>query len=67
VLSGGGDRTMRLWQASDGRQLREFLGHKRPVWSVAFVPGRDLAVSAGYDEVAKVWDLESGAEVAPPQ
>jgi hypothetical protein len=24
-------------------------------------------VSAGYDEVAKVWDLESGAEVAPPQ
>jgi WD40 repeat protein len=63
VLSGGGDRTIRLWSVPDARQVRELIGHKRPVWSVAFVPGGKRAVSAGYDEVAKVWDLETGEEI----
>jgi WD40 repeat protein len=67
LLSGGGDRTMRLWRTADGREQRQFIGHKRPVWAVALVPGGKLGISAGYDEVAKIWDLETGREIeAPP-
>jgi WD40 repeat protein len=58
---------MRLWRTADGREQRQFIGHKRPVWAVALVPGGKLGISAGYDEVAKIWDLETGREIeAPP-
>jgi WD40 repeat protein len=57
---------MRLWRTADGREQRQFLGHKRPVWAVALVPGGTIGVSAGYDEVAKVWNLATGAEIEAP-
>ncbi len=41
---GGGDTAIRLWRVSDGRQLRELIGHKDTVYNLAFSPdGKQLA------------------------
>jgi WD40 repeat protein len=58
--SGNLDAKIRLWDASDGRLLRQFPGHLAGVHSVAFAPdGRTLA-SGGHDARAKVWEVATG-------
>ena len=39
VLSGGYDKSLKLWDATTGRLLRSFEGHSDEVTSVAFSPG----------------------------
>ncbi len=38
VLSGSGDKTLKLWDAATGALLRTFEGHSDTVISVAFSP-----------------------------
>ena len=38
LLSGSGDKTIRLWDAATGTHLRTFEGHSESVSSVAFSP-----------------------------
>jgi WD40 repeat protein len=64
ALSGGGDRSMRLWDLSTRRQIVEMRGHERPVWAVAFSPDGKQGVSAGYDQVLKIWDLATGKQIS---
>ena len=53
------DKTARLWSAR-GRQVR-LLKHRGPVVRVAFGPdGRTLATASG-DEMARLWEVPSGA------
>jgi len=59
----GNDRKVKLWNAMDGSLVREFVGHERHVYNVAFHPdGKHLASG---DLVAKFvdWDLETGAKL----
>jgi WD40 repeat protein/serine/threonine protein kinase len=60
ALSGGGDRTLRLWDVATGRCLRVFEGHFGPVTSVALSRDGRLAVSGGVDAELKVWDVATG-------
>jgi WD40 repeat protein len=39
-------------------------GHERPVWAVAFSPDGKQGVSAGYDQVLKIWDLATGKQIS---
>ena len=38
-------------------------GHFEPVWALAFAPDGAQLVTAGADEVARVWDLATGQEI----
>jgi WD40 repeat protein len=58
IVSGGTDRTLRLWDLK-GRQIGEaFEGHSEWVQSVAFSPQGDRIVSGGDDRTLRLWDLE---------
>lgn len=61
IATGAVDRTARIWDARDGKQLAEFL-HADPVGHVTFSKdGRWLATASGGQ--ARVWELSSGREL----
>jgi WD40 repeat protein len=61
-LTGSYDKTVRVWDAADGRELRRLAGHTNRVHTVAFCPGGRSAVSGSWDRSVKLWDLEAGRE-----
>jgi WD40 repeat protein/serine/threonine protein kinase len=59
-LSGGADRTLKLWETATGQCLRTFEGHAGVVTSAAFGAGGRHALSGNTDETLKLWDLATG-------
>ncbi len=62
-ISGSGDGTLRLWDAREGRMLRQ-MEHGGPVTSVAVRSDGKRFASAGLDKTAKLWDAKDGKEIA---
>jgi WD40 repeat protein/uncharacterized caspase-like protein len=78
LIAGGlNDRTIKIWDATTGDVVRIMRGHLDFVESVAFSPDGRYLVSGSserddrdpikrrYDQVAKVWDVATGAEIRP--
>ena len=55
LLSGGADRTVRIWRAENGKELRCFQGHTDRVCSVVFRPDGKAAYSGGADGTIRYW------------
>lgn len=69
VLTGSGDKTIKIWSLSDYSCLRTFEGHTNSVLKVAWlnIPKADgpskrhvQVASAGGDGLVKVWDASTG-------
>ncbi|KAK3373827.1 WD40-repeat-containing domain protein [Lasiosphaeria ovina] len=69
ILTGSGDKTIKLWNLSDYTCLRTFEGHSHNVLKVVWLnlPGDDKSskrpvefASAGADSLVKVWDANLG-------
>jgi WD40 repeat protein len=67
IVSGGLDRTVRVWEASTGKALQVLKAHTDSVYAVA--PGklgeREVIVSGGDDKTVRVWELEPEKIWAP--
>ncbi len=57
ILTGDGIGKVILW-SSDGRKIREYNGHRKAVYSVAFSPDEKYFASASFDNTAILWDIE---------
>ena len=60
VVSGDASGTIKLWRSDDGRERFE---HSNWFFDVAVSRNDKRMASAHYDGIAKVWDIESGAEL----
>ncbi|KAI5358941.1 putative small-subunit processome, Utp13, WD40/YVTN repeat-like-containing domain superfamily [Septoria linicola] len=69
VVTGSGDKTVRIWSLTDYSCLRTFEGHSNSVLKVVWLPppkkgGKDTrgvqVASAAGDGLVKVWDAQSG-------
>ena len=60
IASGSSDRTIRLWNASDGRLLRTLEGHTADVNSVTFSPDGQTIASGSYDKTIRLWNASDG-------
>jgi WD40 repeat protein len=69
ISSGALDRALRLWRVEDGKEVRQFLGHKAWVYAAAFSPDGKYVLSSGAgnevrdDYTVRLWDVESGKEL----
>jgi WD40 repeat protein len=61
VVSGSGDQTVKIWDASSGACLKTLEGHSNLVNSVAFSHDGTQVVSGSDDHTVKIWDASSGA------
>ncbi|KAI7169958.1 WD40 repeat-like protein [Hortaea werneckii] len=62
-VSGGGDKTVFLWDVAAGVTLRRFAGHVGRVNAVAFGGvGDAVVVSGSFDGTVKVWDSRARGE-----
>ncbi|KAF0153925.1 MAG: (Myosin heavy-chain) kinase [Syntrophaceae bacterium] len=58
---------IKLWDRATGEMIRSFgdASHSKSswIWDLAFTPDGRFAVSAGGDNIIRLWDVDRGAEV----
>ncbi|HEV3260675.1 MAG TPA: hypothetical protein VG013_27725, partial [Gemmataceae bacterium] len=59
ALSGGKDRTARLWDVATGEEVRRYADNQTAVRCVGFQPDGRRALRGTVDGTVRVWDLKS--------
>jgi WD40 repeat protein len=59
VVTGSGDATAKVWDASNGKLLSSLKGHQASVTAVAFSPDGERVVTASGDRTARLWDVHA--------
>jgi WD40 repeat protein len=67
IVSGSGDKTIRVWDVKIGvEMLPPLRGHEGRICSVAFSPDGSKIVSGSDDNTIRVWDATTGVEMLSP-
>ncbi|ETO10827.1 NB-ARC domain-containing protein [Reticulomyxa filosa] len=60
IVSGSGDKIIRLWDTSSKKLIQSLEGHSKDVTSVQFSPNGSRIVSGSLDNTIRLWDVSSG-------
>ena len=63
LVSGSGDKTVKLWDAATGKEIKTLTGHQDAVLSVSFSRDGKTLVSGSGDKTVKLWDAATGKEI----
>ena len=64
VVTGGADKTARLWDAATGQPRGAPLVHGGNVFAVAFAPDSKTVLTGSADKLARLWDIATAQVVA---
>lgn len=64
IVSGSGDKTLKIWDADSGQNLATLSGHEQGVNALAYSPDGTRIVSGSEDKTLKIWDAASGKRLA---
>ena len=57
LVTGGRDRTAKLWEIATGREMRTFLGHEGTVQALCFTPDGKHIATGSTDNTVKLWNI----------
>ncbi|VVJ22607.1 WD-40 repeat protein [Amycolatopsis camponoti] len=65
AITGGDDKTVRVWDLATGSEVAAFTGHTDWVNAVACaaLDGRPVAITGSDDDTVRVWDLATAGEL----
>ena len=64
VACGGKGGILYLWDLEHNPKSKSLTGHTEHIWSVAFSPDGKRLVSGSSDKTTRLWDVETGEEIA---
>ncbi len=64
VATASKDKTARIWQARDGKELFTLKGHEDTVTSCQFSPDSKLLLTTSLDKTACIWKTSDGSLIA---
>lgn len=63
IASGSDDKTIRIWNMLDYKQLKILIGHESSVESIAILQDNKYIISGSWDETIRIWDIENGKQL----
>lgn len=60
IASGSKDKTIEIWNASTGKEVKTLEGHADEVLACQIAPNGTFLASCGNDKTLKIWELPSG-------
>jgi WD40 repeat protein/predicted Ser/Thr protein kinase len=63
LISGGADKTIRIWDVSSGKELRTLTGHTSFINFLVISPDGESLISASADKTIKIWNLATGKDI----
>ncbi|WP_017742868.1 protein kinase domain-containing protein [Scytonema hofmannii] len=63
VVSGSDDKTIKIWNLKNKKEIRTLKGHKEFVYAVALSGDGQTLASGGKDNIIKIWNLNTGQEI----
>ena len=63
IVTASYDKTARIWDVANGREIAILKGHEGPVERAGFSPDGRRVITAARDGTARIWDADSGAQI----
>ena len=63
LVTSGWDKTVKVWDATNGAEVVSLHGHSNVVQSAVFSQDGQRVATASWDKTARVWDAATGKEL----
>ena len=64
IVTGSKDKSAKLWDVRNGREVRSFLGHEHTVTALDLSHDGKYLITGSYDKTTRLWEISTGKEIA---